>query len=418
MHYNSMSDFNASNPIPLRRARGETALFVVSLIVSLGLWALLAWLAVKALVTAALIIVYAAVIALLYFILRVGSITYVRGSGARLGPDQFPELHERVQALAARLGMKKVPAAYLMQQGGALNAFATRFIGKNIVVLYTDLLEACGDSAGARDMIIAHELTHVRAGHLRLRWLLAPSLLVPFLGTALSRAREYTCDRMGAEAAGDREGALLGLSILAVGGKYAPRLGRAALAAQRRDLNTGWMTLGQWSATHPPLARRIAALDPSLGPSPSTGGTLRALSIILGFLVIVGGCAVLAATGAASSVSRLLSMGGSGSEDALYTPPTTADADLQGSFSAIATLLDAEIEEGNGLPEDGSTLQELWMERRGDESMPRDPYNGMDIEYSQTEDGYQLLSCGPDGEYGTEDDVTYEGPQWDEEGGE
>jgi hypothetical protein len=48
-----------------------------------------------------------------------------------------------------------------MQAGGNLNAFATRFRKANFVVLYSELLSACGDNTAARDMIIAHELgTH------------------------------------------------------------------------------------------------------------------------------------------------------------------------------------------------------------------------------------------------------------------
>jgi Zn-dependent protease with chaperone function len=127
-----------------------------------------------------------------------------------------------VERVARRIGLDETPDTYLMQSGGALNAFATRFLGLDLVVLYADLLDACGDNAAARDMIIAHELGHVRAGHLKGHWFLLPAMLVPFLGTALSRAREYTCDRYGAAGAGDREGALLGLTILAAGGKHAP----------------------------------------------------------------------------------------------------------------------------------------------------------------------------------------------------
>jgi hypothetical protein len=44
-----------------------------------------------------------------------------------------------------------------------------------------------------------------------------PAMFIPFVGGALSRARDYTCDRYGRAAAGDEEGALLGLTILAAG---------------------------------------------------------------------------------------------------------------------------------------------------------------------------------------------------------
>src|SRR5262249_50813733 len=150
------------------------------------------------------------------------------------------------------------------QHDGALNAFAMRFLRAHMIVLFSDLLEACGENTAARDMIIGHELGHIRAGHLRGRWLLMPASFVPFLGSALSRAREYTCDRYGSAAAGDPDGALLGLTILSAGGRYGPLVTRAALVEQRRDLASAWMHLGEWLGSHPPLSRRLCALAPEL----------------------------------------------------------------------------------------------------------------------------------------------------------
>ena len=237
-------------------------------------------------------LVYAAFFAVFFFVAHAVLMAYIRGSAVRVGPQQFPELHRRVEEIADRLGMEEVPAAYLMQAGGALNAFATRFLGLNVIVLYSDLLEACGDNLAARDMIIAHELGHIRAGHLRFRWLIAPASLMPFLGTALSQAREYTCDRYGLVGAGERGGALMGLTILAAGGRHAARVNQQELARQREDLNTGWLTIGEWLSTHPPLARRLAALEPALvADRPRLyAGRVRAL-VIVGLLVglVLGG---------------------------------------------------------------------------------------------------------------------------------
>jgi peptidase M48-like protein len=150
------------------------------------------------------------------------------------------------------------------------------------VVLFSDLLEACGDNTGARDMIIAHELGHVRAGHLKWHWTLMPANLIPFLGSALSRAREYTCDRYGRAGAGSTDQALLGLAILSAGAKHGPLVNRRAFVAQRGALNTGWMTLGTWLASHPPLSHRMVALDPTLagGRQLRPVGALRAAAIV------------------------------------------------------------------------------------------------------------------------------------------
>jgi Zn-dependent protease with chaperone function len=80
-------------------------------------------------------------------------------------------------------------------------------------------------------MIIGHELGHIKAGHLQWRWVIAPALLVPFLAGALSGAGEFTCDRYGMVGAGQREGAELGLIVLAAGGHLAPQVNRTAFDA-------------------------------------------------------------------------------------------------------------------------------------------------------------------------------------------
>src|SRR5690606_16902001 len=158
----------------------------------------------------------------------------------------------------------------------------------HVVVLFADLLDACGTDEAARDMIIAHELGHVHAGHLRWMWYLAPSHFIPFLGSALSRAREFTCDRYGLAGAGSREGAILGLTILAAGPTHARRVNHALLVRQEEDLQSGWMTLGTWFASHPPIARRIAALEPALEAERPVDrpGPGRALVLLLGLATI------------------------------------------------------------------------------------------------------------------------------------
>ena len=229
----------------------ERPLRVLVWLAAVGLWIALAVSLVG--------IAYAVFLGIFFFIAHIMFITHLRGNAVRLSPDQMPELYERVAALSGRIGLRKVPDAYVVQAGGALNALATKFLRSNFIVLYSDLLEACGDNTDARDFIIAHELGHLHAGHLRLRWLLLPGLFIPFLGTAYSRACEYTCDRYGFATSTDTERALDGLCILAAGGSHGPRVNRRSLVAQRSDLNTIWMKIGHWLSTHPPIAHRLAA---------------------------------------------------------------------------------------------------------------------------------------------------------------
>jgi Zn-dependent protease with chaperone function len=259
----------------------ERPLLILNALASAGLW----FLFFRSIQSIASIGMSAAILVLMNIV----SLTAIRGSAVRLGPEQFPELHARVEALARRMGLRRTPDVYLMQGNGALNAFATRFLRMHMVVLLSDLLEACSDHAAARDMIIGHELGHIRAGHLRGRWLLMPASFVPFLGSALSRAREYTCDRYGCSAAGDRDAALLGLAILAAGGRYGPHVNHAALMRQRHDLRSLWMLIGEWLGSHPPLSRRVWALASELDATVTAPARyrLRELRVALALVVVI-----------------------------------------------------------------------------------------------------------------------------------
>ncbi len=395
--------------VTVERWPSERPLFALSLLVSIVLWLLA--------VVSVFGIIYAGIFALFFFLIHLGFVAHVRGSAVRLSPEQFPELHQRVARMAVRLGMMQVPETYVMQAGGALNAFATRFLGSNIVVLYSDLLEACEDNDAARDMIIAHELGHIQAGHLAWHWVLLPSALVPFLGTALSRAREYTCDRFGLAGAGDREGALVGLSILAAGPKFGPRVNRTAMVAQRALLNNGLMTLGEWLSTHPPLAKRLAALEPSLignAPRVYRAGPLQAAAMIFFAVVLpMVGAGVLVASAIPKFMEGLesgASLEGNAlddGEDEEFVPPP-ADSGLRivsAHMTAFTALLDGRRAAGELLPWDTDELYEAWSAANPGASEPQDPFDGGRYGFRSRDGHYQLWSSGPDGESWTEDDV-------------
>ena len=402
--------------VVVERWPSERPLFAISLLVSILLW-LLAFVSIIG-------IIYAAFLGLIFFLLHLGFIAHVRGSAVRLGPDQFPELHQRVARLAVKLGMMRVPETFVMQGGGSLNAFATRFLGANIVVLYSDLLEACGDNDAARDMIISHELGHIQAGHLTWHWLLLPSSLIPFLGTALSRAREYTCDRFGVAGAGGGGDALLGLAILAAGAEYGPKVNRSALVAQRAALNSGWMTLGEWLSTHPPLSKRLAALEPGLmGSNPRTyrAGPIQAAAMLFFAVVVpVGATTALIAANIPELLEEFAAAAESDAEpvSAYVAPPVdSAMAIAKADLAALAAFLDESRASGAVLPWDTDELYDAWMARNPGASEPRDPFDGSYYGYRTRDDEYQIWSSGPDGEPGTADDVVVDSRQRRRSGG-
>ena len=262
-----------AGPIVVTPSAGETPLRVLVFVVAIVLWI--------AFILSIIGLVYGLLLGVFFFVAHLILIAHVRGSSIKLGPQQMPQLHERVVRIAERIGMARVPDVYLQQSGGVLNAFATRFGRRRFVVLYSELVNACGENVDALDFIIAHELGHIHRGHLNWRWLIAPALFVPFLGTGYSRACEYTCDRYGFAASSDPNRSLDGLCILAAGPKFVSVVNREAFVAQRGDLDTAFMTLGQWFGTHPPLAKRVAALAPSLAEGVRGASAAATLGAVL-----------------------------------------------------------------------------------------------------------------------------------------
>ena len=390
----------------------EQPLFVLVLLLSLGIWAMLAITIIG--------LAYVALIGLFLFFVHLGFITYLRGSAVRLGPAQFPELHARVQELARTAGLKGEPEAYLLEAGGSLNALATKFFRGRMIVLFSDLLDACGDDHVARDMVIGHEIGHLRAGHLDLHLLTAPGRLVPFLGSAYSRACERTCDRWGAALCGDPAGAVRGLAILAAGGKHAKGMNLQAYVAQRRDLDTGWMTLGTWLSAYPPLSERVELLAPALasGLPVNSRGPQRAAGILA--LLIVVPTAAFAAVGVlwVLMFSKLAGGGGdlarlqreieNSNAQQIEDPAAVNAARLQvdADLKAIAEVLRHHHANAGALPESESDVGTIWARYRTNQAYPTDPFSQAHYSWVLLETNSGIIySAGPDGETATDDDI-------------
>jgi Zn-dependent protease with chaperone function len=183
----------------------------------------------------------------------------LRGNAVHVTPRQFPKLLEIAKQHAATMGLKKLPEMFVMESGGMLNAFATRFLGRNFVVIYSDVLamaEARGENAVG--FIVAHELAHLKRRHLQHRWLILPGRLVPYLGAAYSRACEYTCDQFGAYCQPD--GAVDGLLVLAAGRELYRNVDAREYAKQAETQKDFWVNRAELMATHPHLPKRVAAV--------------------------------------------------------------------------------------------------------------------------------------------------------------
>jgi Zn-dependent protease with chaperone function len=250
--------FAGTSPGQLINPR-ERWLYAVMLVVSLTVYGLLLLVALGDPKAASMIITYGLMFPFLALFAHGLALGRVRGNSVRVSERQLPQLHRLAAAHARRLGMERVPAIYVMQSGGLLNAFATRFLGRDFVIIYSDVLElALAQGEAAVGFIVGHELAHLWRGHLKYRWLTAPGRLMPYLGAAYSRACEYTCDRIGAFC--QPEGAISGLLALAAGKQLHAHVDVREFAAQAETDTGFWVRRAEIISSHPNLPKRVAAL--------------------------------------------------------------------------------------------------------------------------------------------------------------
>jgi Zn-dependent protease with chaperone function/type II secretory pathway pseudopilin PulG len=284
--------------------KNEKALFGIMLAVSLVVWAgLLA-------ATMGMALVYVLLFFITYCFAQSALVSWLKGTGVRITAEQFPDLRERIDACCRRLGLEQAPEAYLLQMGGSLNAFATRFLGNNFIVLYSDVVDALEDRPDAINFYIGHEIGHLKRQHLRWSALLAPASIVPLLGAAYARAREYTCDRHGFHACDDLDSAQAGLSALAAGGKRWRQLSTAGYAAQAQQSSGFWMSFHELVGDYPWLVKRMAVVRGLAGGNEVEQPGRHGLAYLLALFVPrlgVGGAgsllAVLALVGVLAAVA-------------------------------------------------------------------------------------------------------------------
>ena len=119
----------------------------------------------------------------------------------RVSEKSFPEIYYKSVEFAKKLGMPSVPAVYIEQQNGVINAFAATVLGKRYVMLNAEIVDVAYMEHKDFDtvfFVLAHEFGHLYFRHgefPRLLWTFIGNL-IPGFGGLHMRAKEYSCDRV------------------------------------------------------------------------------------------------------------------------------------------------------------------------------------------------------------------------------
>lgn len=186
----------------------------------------------------------------------------MRATSVRMSPTQFPEGYRMVAEAAAQFGMRRVPDAYVQMGSGVLNAFASGHGFRRFVVIHSDMFEVGGRTRDpeALRFVIGHEVGHLAAGHVSYFRLVFMNVLsmIPILGTAFSRAQEFTADNYGYDYAPAGAPGVMGVLS---GGKYLNAEVNVNELADRAATDPSlFVHIVNWLSTHPVTTWRAHAL--------------------------------------------------------------------------------------------------------------------------------------------------------------
>jgi len=218
---------------------------------------------------------------------------WLKGTGIKITYQQFPDLRARVDVCCERLGLLDNPCAYLIQPRGAFEAAALRILSGRFIILDSTIVEALEDKPDAINFYIGHEIARIKLRHMRWAPLLIPAAVLPLLGAAYSRAREYTCDRHGYLACDSLASAEQGLVALAAGGRRAAQMSVSQYAGQAEESAGFWMSFHELVSDRPWLVKRVAAVQALARgrrvAAPSRHGLALLLALFVPRTGVVGG---------------------------------------------------------------------------------------------------------------------------------
>ncbi|GAA2911193.1 Zn-dependent protease with chaperone function [Microbacterium keratanolyticum] len=190
------------------------------------------------------------------------------GDAVPVTPKQFPELYELYADLGAEMGftgekLHALPQLYVVNGNGVLNAAAAKCqVRKAYVQINSDLLDIAYELGDFRTVrfVLAHELGHVKLRHISIwRMILRPVNTLLTLAPSISRAQEYSADRVGCYY--EPEGAR-GMAVLFAGKRMYQRVDVEEYYDSIRTHRVGfWFKVANYFADHALGFRRMAAIE-------------------------------------------------------------------------------------------------------------------------------------------------------------
>ena len=186
-----------------------------------------------------------------------------RANAIRITEKNFPEIYEVVEDYSRRLGLKRVPKVYLTQENGVMNAFATFILRRQYIVLLADLFEVAyleHHDLNSIKFIIGHEMTHIRLRHSTFSYNLSIlfAQYLPITSSALSRCREYSCDRVAQQLVG--VSGVEPMLALIVGKHLYKKVDIEDYVQHCRETRGFFVFLVNLLSSHPIMPKRIQAL--------------------------------------------------------------------------------------------------------------------------------------------------------------
>jgi len=327
--------------------KNEKRYFILSLIASIIIYGLILF--------NMAVFIYLVLLTVVLTITNGIMIARIRLNGVRISPQQMPEVYEEVEKLCGAMEIHKVPDVYVIESGGVLNAFATKFSGKNMIVVYSEIFDLIDtDDKEALSFVIAHELAHIKRRHVIKQIFILPAMLIPSLGKAYSRSCEYTCDRFAANYTNNIEAAMNGLIIFAVGKKLFKKVNRSQYLMHSSKEKGFFVMLAEKNSTHPSLPKRIEEIQRFFSPS-SVSATVRskiAFKIFAGLAILtislagVGSLFVEDITANLANIKDSFNFGSD--DDAMEMIDAVAAGDEVRVKELLDTGIDLDITDGEG----------------------------------------------------------------------